>query len=291
MKAELTLDAKTQLGEGSIWDSRIGILWWLDIPGKKLFRFDPKTGENREWAMPLQVGTVVPRKARGLVLAMENGFSFFDPETETFEPIVDPESDIPTNRFNDGKCDPAGRFWAGTMAMKGERQGKGSVYCLYPDQTVQKKISQVSVSNGICWSLDASTLYYIDSPTRRVDAYTFDNETGEISEQRTAIEIPEGTGMPDGMTMDENGNLWVAQWGGYRVACYNPNTGKQEEQIDIPTGSVTSCAFGGDSLETLYVTTASTGFDDEKWQAEPHGGGLFEAQPGVKGIPAFCYEG
>lgn len=291
MKAELTIDAKAKLGEGSIWDPRTGILWWIDIEGKKIHRYDSRTEENQTFSVPSRIGTLVPRSGSGLVVALEDGFHFFNETDGSLEPIVDPESHIPTNRFNDGKCDPAGRFWAGTMAMEGDRQGKGSVYCLYPDQTFQKKISEVSVSNGICWSLDAAIMYYIDSPTRRVDAYTFDDKTGEISEQRTVIEIPEGTGMPDGMTMDENGNLWVAQWGGYRVACYNPNTGKQEDQIDIPTGSVTSCAFGGEELETLYITTASAGFDDAKWEAEPYGGGLFEARPGVKGVAAFCYNG
>lgn len=292
MKAELTLDAKTQLGEGSIWDPRIGILWWVDIPGKKLFRYDPRTGENKEFSMPLQVGTVVPREGKGLVLAMEDGFSFFDPETESFEPITDPEEAIPTNRFNDGKCDPQGRFWAGTMAMKGEnRQGMGSVYCLHPDLSVEKKITDVSVSNGICWSLDASTLYYIDSPTCQVDAFNYDDATGAIAERRAVIRIPEGKGNPDGMTMDENGNLWIAQWGGNCVSCYDPNTGNQLEEVEIPVTAITSCAFGGADLSRLYITTSSAGFDDEKWAREPHAGGLFHVDPGVKGIPAQRFAG
>lgn len=289
MDAELILDAKAKLGEGSIWDPRQEILWWVDIEGRKLFRYHPESGENRSFDMPSRIGTVVPRKDPGLVVALENGFSHFDPESGNLEFITDPEAHLPNNRFNDGKCDPAGRFWAGTMAMSGDRTGKGSLYCLFPDGSCEKKIEGVSVSNGLCWSLDATTFYYIDTPTKRIDAYSYDNDTGVISEPRVAVRIPEDTGMPDGMTMDDQGNLWVAQWGGYRVACYNPNTGNQIDQIDLPTGSITSCAFGGPDLETLYITCASAGFDEERWKKEPHAGGLFAANPGVRGIPACAF--
>jgi len=291
MKAELRLDRKAILGEGSIWDPLQKVLWWIDIEGKILFRFHPDTDENREFPMPARIGTVVPRESSGLVVALENGFFFYDPDTQLLESIADPEADKPEMRFNDGKCDPQGRFWAGTMRMGPGPGGTGALYCLYPDKSVKKRVDGVTISNGICWSLDATTLYYVDTPTHRVDAFDYDNRTGEISGRRALLEIDPDSGSPDGMTIDQNGNLWIAHWGGSRVTCWNPDTRKQLEQVDLPVSRVTSCAFGGPRLDTLYITTASVGFKDSDWECEPHAGSVFQVQPGVSGISAYCFSG
>lgn len=292
MKAELLLDARATLGEGSIWDPRLNLLWWVDIMEKKLFAYIPDTGENRTYGMPSEIGTVVPRSGPGLAVALRDGFYFYEPETGLLDQVADPEPEISSNRFNDGKCDPAGRFWAGTMGAGPEAaRNAGSLYCLFPDGSVKKWVDGIACSNGICWSLDHTTMYYIDTPTQRVDAFDYDHDTGEVSNRRPVIEIDPETGHPDGMTMDAEGNLWIAHWAGFRVSCWNPQTGTQVAEVSVPAARVTSCAFGGPNLETLFITTAGVGLSDEEKKEQPHAGGLFHLKPGVSGIPACCFAG
>lgn len=289
MKAELTLKKNARLGEGSIWDPRLNLLWWIDIIGQRLFAYVPETGENREYEMPSEIGTVVPRESAGLVVALRHGFYFYEPESEKLELITDPESDLPANRFNDGKCDPGGRFWAGTMPSgPGAGEKTGSLYALYPDLSVRKWADGIACSNGICWSLENDAMYYIDTPTQRVDIFDYDHATGSVCRRRPLITIDRSTGHPDGMTMDAEGNLWIAHWGGSRVTCWNPKTGHQEAEITVPASRVTSCAFGGPGLKTLYITTASIGTDEAD---EPHAGCLFQVEPGVAGLPACRFAG
>ena len=277
---------RATLGEGAIWYG--DKLYWVDITEKRVYIYDPKANSERVIQLDSMVGTVVPRQGGGLAVAIQTGFALLDPDTGKVTPIVDPEADKPHTRFNDGKCDPKGRFWAGTMALsEGPRQG--ALYVLDGKGNVRKMVDGVSISNGICWSHDAKTMYYIDTPTYQVVAYDYDNETGDISNPRTVIEFDRDEGAPDGMTIDERGYLWIAMWGGYSVVCHDPNTGKRHAKVDVPARNVTSCAFGGDDLSDLYITSARQGNTPEQLKDQPYAGGLFRVKVGVRGVPAFAF--
>lgn len=287
-EVELVIDSKSELGEGSLWDYRAGRLMWVDIKGKILNIYNPVTDLNKEMFTGQMVGTVVPTESGKVLVALQNGIYSFDPETGSKRLIVDPEADKPDNRFNDGKCDPSGRFWAGTMSLVGENVA-GALYRLDADSSIHKMIDKVGTSNGIVWSADKTLMYYIDTPTLKVMEYAYNDETGDISNPRVAVQIPDGIGYPDGMTIDEDGNLWVALWGGSAVANFNPETGKLIRKIDVPAKNVTSCAFGDEDLGTLYITTARESTSDEELEKFPHAGGVFKIRPGVKGVKAFYF--
>jgi sugar lactone lactonase YvrE len=290
-QATLILEAKATLGEGPIWDTRENVLWWIDINECRLHRFDPATKNNTTYDIGQRVGTVVPRASGGLMLAVQNGFAAYDPATKQLTLIADPEAHLPTNRFNDGKCDPAGRFWAGTLQLVEEDMTAGSLYCLYPDGRIEKRVADVGISNGIVWTSDEKTMYFIDSPTRRVDAFDYDNATGEIRNRRTAIALPKGIGYPDGMAIDAEDKLWVALWSGWGVARFDPLTGELLEKIDVQASQVTACAFGGAELKDLYITTARRGLEGEALNDQPHAGGLFHMRVDVAGAPSVAYAG
>lgn len=287
-EVELVIDSKSTLGEGSLWNYRTSELMWVNIKGEILNFYKPEGGVNKEMFTGQMVGTVVPTEKGKILVALQNGIYELDPETGTKKLIVDPEADKPDNRFNDGKCDPAGRFWAGTMSLVG-KQGAGALYRLDPDYSVHKMIDGVGTSNGIVWSADKTKMYYIDTPTAKVMAYDYNNETGEINNPRVAVQIPGGIGYPDGMTIDENDNLWVALWGGSAVANFDSKTGQLIRKIEVPAKNVTSCAFGDDDLGTLYITTARESTSDEDLEKFPHAGGVFKIRSGVKGVQAFYF--
>lgn len=287
-KVELVLDTKSTLGEGAIWNYRSEELMWVDIKGEILNFYHPESGTNTEMFTGQMVGTVVPTETGKVLVALQNGIYSLDPNTGTKKLLVDPEADKPTNRFNDGKCDPSGRFWAGTMSTNGEQQA-GALYRFDPDTSIHKMIDNVGTSNGIVWSADKTKMYYIDTPTMKVMAYDYNDQTGEISNAKVAVAIPQGIGYPDGMTIDENDNLWVALWGGSAVANFNSETGELIQKIDVPAKNVTSCAFGDDDLGTLYITTARESTSDEELEKFPNAGGLFKIRPGVKGVEAFFF--
>ena len=285
---ELVVDSKSELGEGAIWNSKEGELAWINIKGKILNIYNPNLELNQEMFTGQMIGTVVPTESGMYLVALQNGIYTLDPITGTKNFIADPEADVPENRFNDGKCDPSGRFWAGTMSLKGEKE-KGSLYRFDADSTVHRMIAKVSISNGIVWNAAATKMYYIDTPTQKVMAYDFNNETGEISNPKAAIEIPSEMGYPDGMTIDEDGHVWIALWGGSAVGCWNPETGELLKTIKVPAKNVTSCAFGDEDLGTLYITTAREGTSPEELEKFPNAGGLFKTRPGVKGVQAFYF--
>jgi sugar lactone lactonase YvrE len=223
------------------------------------------------------------------MLAVYDGFAAFDPANGQLTLIADPEADLPDNRFNDGKCDPAGRFWAGTMAYSNQTT-QGSLYRLDPDLSVHKMLGEIGIANGIVWSLDNQIMYYIDSVANTVRAFDYELATGNISNGRVVIRT-DGLGLPDGMAIDAEGMLWVAHFGGSCVRRWNPHTGQVIGVIELPASQITACAFGGPDLATLYITSAAIGLDDADLQREPHAGGLFMATPGVKGVPSFSFAG
>ena len=287
--SSLVIDAQARLGEGAIWDYDRKALWWIDIIPGKLHCYDPVTDSDREWDMGQMIGTVVTRQSGGLVVALENGFAAFDPDSGELSFLADPEEHIPTNRFNDGKCDPRGRFWAGTMAIS-EVPEAGALYCLDNGQC-SKHLENISVSNGIVWTADQKTMYYIDSPTRKIEAFDYDIETGEISNRRTAVDVPEGVGNPDGMTIDTDDNVWVAMWGGWCVLQFDPRSGQLLERIEVASSNVTSCAFGGEDLQDLYITSARNNIEKSSNPDQPQGGGVFRYRTAARGVKAFAYGG
>lgn len=293
LTAELVLDTKADLGEGPIWDPERGVLYWVNIMQSQVGIYDPSTNQNRFIDVGQYVGTVVPSTTGSLYLALHHGFAKLDVETEEITMLADPEADMPGNRFNDGKCDPAGRFWAGTMSIE-ESGPVGNLYMMDTDGSVRKMTDGITISNGIVWSLDNTIMYYIDTPTGRVDAFDYDHATGNITNRRPAIVFPPSTeseniGFPDGMTGDAEGMLWVAHWGGSRITRWNPETGELLETIHVPASQVTACAFGGPNLDELYITCARRGLSDQALEEQPLAGGLFKALPGVCGLPPNRY--
>jgi sugar lactone lactonase YvrE len=279
--------SRDKLGEGAIWDQRRQALYWVDILGKRFHHLSPTTGSPETYDVGQFIGTLVPcRRDDEVLVALHRGIARYHLQTRQLTHLGDPEYNHPELRFNDGKCDPAGRFWAGTMPLDC-RTPTGNLYCYHPDGRLECKLTGVTISNGIAWSRDARTMYYIDTPTHRVDAFDFDNTTGHITNRRVAINVATEMGYPDGCTLDAEGMLWIAHFGGSRVTRWNPATGAHLGHIMLPTPNVTSCAFGGKNLDQLYITTASVGIK----QPDPNAGALFVVEPGVCGLPAFEFAG
>ena len=282
---ELVLDVRAELGEGPVWDDRAGVLVWVDILVGHVHRYDPATGADAVTDVGQPVGAVGLREHGGLVLAVRDGFALLDDGGATPRLLVAVEREDPETRMNDGEVDPAGRFWAGTMEL-GAASGRGSLYRLDPGGTVTRVLTDVSISNGLGWSPDERTLYYIDSPMQRIDAYDYARASGTIANRRTVAEIEPADGLPDGLAVDAEGCLWVALWGGSSVRRYTPE-GRLDLAVELPVSQVSSCAFGGPGLDELYVTSARTDLDE----TEPAAGGLFRLRPGVRGLPARRFAG
>lgn len=290
LEASLVLDTKSMLGEGSIWHPKEKKLYWIDIEGKLLHIYDPVSKEDKTFPVGARIGTVVPVKGGGMLVALQNGIHKMDTKTGRLSFFTNPLPDTTNLRFNDGKCDPAGRFWVGTLAMDSRRRG-AVLYRVDKDKTVHQVLDSVSISNGIVWTADKKTMYYNDTPTGTIQAFDYNVETGEISNRRVAVVIPKGIGSPDGMTIDADGNLWVALWGGGIVGKFNPITGELLQKVKVPAQNVSSCAFGGKNLETLYITTARAWVKEDKLKEFPLSGGLFSVKPGVHGVAAEFYKG
>jgi len=282
-KAELVLDAHAGLGEGAIWHDNV--LYWIDLEIGNIHIFNPDTGADRIIELGQSVGTVVPRAAGGLAVAVQGGFGTVDLESGELNILADPEPDLPENRFNDGKCDPQGRFWAGTATITCD-QPVGTLYRMDADHSVHPMVKNVTISNGIVWTRDRKTMYFIDTALERVDAFDYDDASGDISNRRTIIEISKPDhGWPDGMAIDTNDNIWIAMWEGSCVTNWDPRTGELLEKIHTDSAQTTSCAFGGPNLDELYITSAAEGL------SEPHGGGLFRAKVESRGVPSTPFAG
>jgi sugar lactone lactonase YvrE len=310
---ELVLDARAELGEGPAWDALRGCLYWVDIRLGHLHIFHPDDGTDHKVEVGEYLGCVAPRRSGGLVLALRSGFALLDahpsrnvlseqmhsPSSIVQSPAsfrdgqasrLNPEPHLPGNRFNDGKCDPVGRFLAGSMD-DAEIEATGSLYSLDPDGSLKTLLTPTRISNGLAWSPDHRTFYFIDTPTRTVMAYDYDLATGAIANPRPAVTVQPGLGWPDGMTSDTAGMLWVAMWGGAKLTRWNPATGQLLAEIPIPAFNVTSCAFGGPDLTDLYVTSARKGMDADQLQKYSLSGGLFRIRTGIQGSPTFEFGG
>ncbi len=274
--------ARSTWGEGPLWWR--DCLYYVDVEGRCVHRYDPATGSEKSWDVGQRVGTVEPRESGGLVIAGDHGLHFLDEETGQLTAIVDPESDMPDNRFNDGKCSPDGRLFAGTISLV-KKTGDARLYRLDPDLTLHEAFGPVTNSNGIVWSPDGSTVYYIDTPRKEVLAFDYDN--GHLRNPRSVISTAHLESSPDGMAIDNTGNLWIAFCHGGCVVCFDPRNGEQLRHIPLPCLETTACTFGGPDLADLYVTTGV-----HKSVVEEHAGRLFVIQGlGVTGLPANGFAG
>lgn len=282
-RAECVVAAGNRLGEGPVWDERLGELFWVDIEERKLQRYRPRDGRCAAYGFGQKIGCAVPAEGGTWILGLADGFYRFDPVTEQTELIVRTDEPDAGNRMNDGKCDPAGRLWAGTVSAKWQRDA--SLYMLEAGGKLTKKLTEVVCSNGLAWTADGKTMYYIDTSERFVWAFDFDPDTGAIANRRIAIEFPDDEpGDPDGMCIDAEGKLWIGQWGGWQAGRWDPETGRKLASVPIPVENVTSCAFGGERLDELYITTAGGG-NEQIAEKQPLAGGLFRVKVDVPGLP------
>jgi sugar lactone lactonase YvrE len=277
------------LGEGPVWDEA-GFLWWVDIKAPALHRYRPEGGETRSWSLPEPVGALALRRRGGLILALQSGFAFFDPDSGELQRLFDPEPGSPQNRLNDGKCDARGRFWAGTMHDP-EQDPTGHLYRLDPDLDYERFEMGFVVTNGPAWSGDGRTFYFTDSAARRIFAFDFDMDEGRPGARRLFAQLTPEEGHPDGQCVDAEDGLWTACWNGGRVQRRRPD-GTVEREAILPAPLVTSCCFGGESLDILYVTTARVGLKPAALEAAPLAGGLFAIRGlGVRGRPMARFAG
>lgn len=304
------------LGEGPLWDAKCQCYWWIDIEMKRLLCFRDEWRQSRTWQLDQIPGAVALRQGGGLVLALQFGFALLEPlSTDRFSNrstvkscdqvrnlaedwkltmLGSPEPNRPENRLNDGKIDPAGRFWAGTMRIDDHmNQFTGTLYSLEPNHSIRAHwgAGTIGVSNGMAWSSDARTFYYVDSPRRLIYAFDYQQDSGEISNCKIAFQVPDNLGYPDGMTIDAEDKLWVALWGASRVARICPSEGKVLDEVILPVSIPTACTFGGPNLDQLLITTASISLTESQRKSEPLAGALFLAEVGTRGFASHEFRG
>lgn len=286
---EIALEAGDLIGEGPAWDRARGSLLWTDIAGQRIHRLDPATGQT--WTRPLEqmAGAVLPRANGGLALCLQDGVYLTDTDEGELRLLVAIEPDDDSTRLNDVKTDRAGRLWGGTMAFDA-RADAGSFYRITAAGEVTTVASPTTISNGVEWSPDGSLMYYIDTATGRMDVFDFDPPSGTASGRRPFVHFDESLGLPDGMTVDAEGGLWVAFYDGWAVRRFSPG-GTLDRTVGLPTARTTSCCFGGPALDQLYVTSARDGLSESQLAEQPHAGGLFVVEPGVAGTPITPFAG
>lgn len=287
--AKLLFDTKSILGEGPVWDWQKQVLYWVDIEQCQLHHYDPLSGKNKKWQFEEMIGAAVPMKNGEILLALESGLASFNLASEQLTKIGVLENTNPSIRFNDGKVGPNFNFWVGTMEKNCAPEA-GNFFRVAHDLESTLEIRNTSVSNGMAWTSDKKTFYYIDSPTFEVRAFDFDVQGGTISNGRYAFRIPDEYGSPDGMCIDVDDMLWVAHWGGNCVRRWNPKTGDVLHKIEVDAPHVTSCCFGGKGLKTLYITSARSGLDEEQLKKYPLSGGVFTYESNVKGTPINYFD-
>ncbi len=289
LEAKIELDLKTILAEGPFWNEKENKLCFVGIDDKKFYRYCPKTKKLEVKDTEIRFGSAAIHSGGGYIVAAENAFYHYNFELNETKLVAEIENFPKDGRLNDGKCDPKGRFWSGSMA----KDNKGELYCLDNNGKLNLMEKDISISNGLVWSLSKDVFYYADTGKKTIYEYAYDNETGKIKDKKVLIDFSEFNGAPDGMTIDSEGNLWVCLWGGYAVTRWNGETGKLMTKIDVPAKNVTSCAFGGENYDTLYITTSTLDMTDEERFKYPLSGGVFSVKVGVSGnkMQEYCLEG
>ncbi len=290
-KVDCVLRTQSILGESPIWDPHDKVLFWVDIEAHDIHRFHPDSGVNDTFHLPQIVSSVALRQQGGLIITVKDNFAFFDPDTGKLDLLGGPDLDMSESRFNDGKCDRQGRFWAGTMNLVQYDAPSGNLYRFNPDGRITRALSQVRLSNGLGWSPDNRVMYFAESFRHCIHAFDFDADEGTISNQRVFASLDEKfNGVPDGLTVDAEGCVWSAQPGLGQIVRYSP-TAKVECVIELPVLRPTSCTFGGDRLDVLYVTSAAETLTAEQVAQAPLSGGLLAVYPGVHGLPEPRFAG
>ena len=286
-EGDVFVRAAGELCEGPCWDDRAGRLVWVDIMAGLVHSGDPGSGQVESVDLGQPVGAVAPRESGGWVAAVERGFLLLDDRWNAASPVVPAPGQPPESRFNDGRCDPGGRFWAGTLA---DEPGAATLYRYDGGTEVRAVIDGVTISNGLGWSLDGTTMYYADTGARTVDRMDFDAATGLPRDRRTLVSVPDAEGAPDGLVVDSEGFLWVALWDGGCIRRYSP-AGDLEREVTVPVSRPTSMAFGGPGLDELFITTAWQGLTEAERATQPLAGSVFRHRPGVTGLPAARFRG
>ena len=286
----VVVPAANLIGESPVWSIAEQALYWVDVEGKLVQRLDPATGDIKRWTMPEVTSCIGLRQRGGLVAGTRTGFVFLDTSTGAVTPIAHPEADLPGNRFNDGKVDRAGRFWAGTKNIANSPETTGSVYRLDPDLEAQRIDRGISCVNGIAWAPDSRTMYLCDTWLRCIYAYDFEPAAGVARNRRLFAQLTPEDGYPDGLTVDAEGFVWNAHYDGWRITRYAPD-GRIDRVVRTPVQQVTSLMFGGADLRTLFVTSASLRLAPEARASQPLAGHVFAFEPGAAGLPEPLFAG
>lgn len=282
LEAKVEYAAEAVLGEGPVWDAITQQLYWIDIKSKTVFRYDPVSAKQQSWELNQMVGCIAVKDGENIVCALQDRIINLNTITGAEQVLSPIEPDLPENRSNDGKADAEGRFWVGTLHIPGD-SGKASLYRLNRDLSLAQMVKDLGMSNGLGWSRDNKMMYLIDTTEKSLLQFDFDLSAGTLTNKKVLLDLKDEEGSPDGMCVDEPGNIWIAFYGGKRVTCYNPSTGEKIAEVSVPAVNVTCCTFGGKELDILYITTARDGVSDEDLESYPDTGSLFSVKPGVKG--------
>lgn len=297
MRAELAVDCRNSLGEGTFYDIKEDALWWVDIaPPSFVYRLNVASGEVSKWPMPEMISYAVPRAGGGMLLVGHGGLHSFDPASGATELLRRIETTLPFNRSNDSCCDPKGNLWAGTMQnnIAPDLQpisivgASGGLYRIDAKLAVQRKVADVAISNSCCFSPSGELMYFCDTPQKVIWSYDIDLDSGELGARRDLATYERGG--PDGATVDSDGCIWSTRYGGGCVVRFTP-AGKVDAVVEVPASQVTCCSFGGPRLDTLYITTARIDLSDRQLEDEPAAGGLFALRPGATGIADVPFAG
>lgn len=288
-RAELVLDCRNDHGEGIFWNPEDRLVWWTDIEGRKLWSFDPASGSSNSISMPDRVCCFAPRAGGGFIVAFAGSVAFYDPDTGNLHTLHEFEPNNPETRLNDGRTDRQGRLVAGGM-NEGSGAADSSVIRIDGQGRIARIIDGVSCANSICFSADGTTMFFADTPERKIRSYAYDTATGEIGAMRIHADMSDEPGLPDGSCVDSEGGVWNAEWEGRRVVRIAPD-GKIDRVIEVPTWKPTCCAFGGADLDTLFITTSRLMSTEDDLANDVHAGGLFACKPGARGVQDTPFAG
>jgi L-arabinonolactonase len=289
MKPVDILSARNVCGEGILWDSRRGLLWWTDIPGRRLFQYDFSAAAPRVLDTPERIGSFgLVSGSERLITAFATGIALYDPYLGTVDWLARPEAIVPGIRFNDGRVDRRGRFWSGTMVEDEQCTASACLYSLDSSRQPRCHVRGVRIANGLCTSPDGRRLYFADSPTRTIVVYELHEPDGTLGPPKLFARTPQGA-LPDGAAVDADGCIWSAQWGGSRVVRYTPD-GRVDRVLEVPACQPTCVCFAGPELDVLCVTSAREGLDEASLRSEPHAGAVFLYRTGVQGLPEPEYQ-